>query len=152
MSLIVAKPDIQKFVLGGKAIFTVENRFSGGRFTYSVKQKKEGGIFWVSLLNGPDNTADYRFFGTIFPASGVDRFTHPPTFKHSGRAKIGGEAPSVRAWNWFFNRLFSFDKEFPLEFEFHHAGRCARCSRALTVPDSIRSGFGPECAAIVRGF
>jgi hypothetical protein len=27
----------------------------------------------------------------------------------------------------------------------HHEGRCGRCGRTLTVPESIESGFGPEC-------
>ena len=34
----------------------------------------------------------------------------------------------------------------PEGYEARHEGRCARCGRALTVPESIDSGFGPECA------
>jgi hypothetical protein len=30
-----------------------------------------------------------------------------------------------------------------------HEGRCGRCGRKLTVPESIESGFGPECASIL---
>jgi hypothetical protein len=146
MSLINSKDDIRRFVQGGNAVFTIENRLTGNRFTYKVTQKKNGDIYWVSLLNGPDNTSDYRFFGTIFPPSGVERFTHPPSFKHSTKGQITESAPSARAWKWFFERLFHPTQEFPIEFEFHHAGRCARCARQLTVPDSIRTGFGPECA------
>lgn len=145
MSLIHNKLDIKKFLLGGNAVFTIENRLSGGRFTFKVRQKKAGDIYWVSLLNGPDNTADYRFFGTIFPAPGFEKHTHPPRFKHSTKGQISETAPSARAWKWFFDRLFS-GNDFPIEFEFHHAGRCARCARQLTVPESIRTGFGPECA------
>lgn len=148
MSIINSKPDILNFLLGGKAIFTIENRLSGGRFTFKVTQKKQGDIFWVSLLNGPDNTADYRFFGTIFPPQGAERHTHPCTFKHSANGKIGFDAPSVTAWRWFFERLNS-PKEFPLGFEFHHAGRCGRCGRRLTTPDSVRTGFGPECRELM---
>lgn len=29
-------------------------------------------------------------------------------------------------------------------------GRCGRCGRRLTDPESIRRGIGPECAALVR--
>jgi len=146
MSLIHSKPDIRRFVLGGHAIFTIENRLSKGRYTFKVTQKKKGDIFWVSLLNGPDNTSDYRFFGTIFPAYGFERHTHPPRFKHSSRGQISEAAPSAVAWKWFFQRLFHDQRDFPIEFEFHHAGRCGRCGRQLTVPESIRTGFGPECA------
>jgi hypothetical protein len=30
--------------------------------------------------------------------------------------------------------------------EVWHEGRCGRCGRRLTVPESIESGLGPECA------
>jgi hypothetical protein len=33
----------------------------------------------------------------------------------------------------------------PSGWEFRHEGRCGRCGRTLTVPESIDSGFGPEC-------
>jgi hypothetical protein len=32
--------------------------------------------------------------------------------------------------------------------EFWHEGRCGRCGRRLTVPDSIASGYGPECVLV----
>jgi len=148
MSLLHDKLAIKAFLLGGKAIFTLENRLTGGRFTFKVNQKKNGDIYWVSLLNGPDNVSDYRFFGSIFPPQGVDKFTHPPTFRHSAKGKITEDAPSAKAFRWFFDRLFAA-KDFPIEFEFHHAGRCARCARRLTVPHSITTGFGPECAELM---
>jgi hypothetical protein len=31
-------------------------------------------------------------------------------------------------------------------FDVHHEGKCGRCGRKLTVPESVKSGFGPECA------
>jgi hypothetical protein len=33
----------------------------------------------------------------------------------------------------------------------HHEGRCGRCGRTLTVPESIESGIGPECAKKMAG-
>lgn len=134
--LISSKERIKSFVHGGKAIFTLENRFTGNRFTYKVSQKKGGDIFWVSLLNGPDNTSNYRFFGTIFPSG----------FKHSPNGKIGEDAKSVVVWKWFYEKLMS-GGEFPLQFEFHHSNRCGRCGRLLTTPDSVSTGFGEECRA-----
>jgi hypothetical protein len=29
--------------------------------------------------------------------------------------------------------------------EIWHEGRCGKCGRTLTVPDSIANGLGPEC-------
>jgi hypothetical protein len=32
-----------------------------------------------------------------------------------------------------------------------HEGRCGRCGRRLTVPESIESGYGPECIGKIGG-
>lgn len=50
----------------------------------------------------------------------------------------------ARGFAWFWRTLTN-GRDFPAGFEFWHEGRCARCSRRLTVPESISSGFGPEC-------
>lgn len=33
--------------------------------------------------------------------------------------------------------------------EIWHEGKCGRCGRQLTVPESIESGFGPECVKMI---
>lgn len=50
------------------------------------------------------------------------------------------------AWFW---RFLSSGRDFPETFQFWHEGRCARCGRRLTVPESIATGWGPECAAVI---
>jgi hypothetical protein len=37
--------------------------------------------------------------------------------------------------------------ELPKGLKVHHEGRCCRCGRKLTVPESIETGLGPECAS-----
>lgn len=56
----------------------------------------------------------------------------------------------AKGFAWFWRTLTS-GREFPAGFEFWHEGRCARCSRRLTVPESVASGFGPECVKLVAG-
>ena len=53
------------------------------------------------------------------------------------------EAQSALAFNWVW-RAISTDNV-PEFVSVHHAGRCGRCGRKLTVPTSIESGFGPDC-------
>lgn len=50
----------------------------------------------------------------------------------------------ARGFAWFWRTLNG--GTFPATFEFWHEGRCAACARRLTVPQSIATGFGPECA------
>jgi hypothetical protein len=36
-----------------------------------------------------------------------------------------------------------------LQFKIWHRGFCAKCGKALTVPESILTGVGPDCAAML---
>lgn len=122
------------YMLGGNAKVTLVSKFSGNRFTYQIKQKDlDDGRFlhFVSVLNGPDNTRDYVFLGTIFGGQ---------FYRHSQKSRITHDAPSARAFAWSWDHLDS------PEIEVWHSGKCSRCSRDLTDPESIARGLGPVCA------
>jgi hypothetical protein len=53
----------------------------------------------------------------------------------------------MRAFDWMWTHLLR--DAIPGMLEIWHEGRCGRCSRKLTVPESLKSGFGPECAGKV---
>jgi hypothetical protein len=123
------------FMFAGHAIVTLESRKTGTHFTYRISAAPEGQPHFVSLLTGADNGSDYEFFGTIF---------NELDFRHGKRARIGREAPGVRAFVWAWDRLSH--GEIPEDLVIHHEGRCGKCGRPLTVPESIESGIGPVCA------
>jgi hypothetical protein len=128
------------FVLAGKAIFTVENEKTGNRFTYKVKQAEDDKKVWfVSVLTGPDNGSNYAYIGTIF---GND--FHVPTinFRWTIKSTVTKECQSFKVFSWLFKNMTGL----PLFVKVHHEGRCGRCGRRLTVPESIKLGLGPECA------
>lgn len=130
---------ILRFVLAGKSRFTLVSVASGQRFTYRIKASSDGQVHFVSLLNGPDNETQYAYFGYI--RRGV--------FFHGGaKAKVSADAPSAKGFAWFYKLLSQTAGNANLDprIEFWHEGRCGRCGRALTVPESVASGFGPECA------
>lgn len=120
--------DAKKFVLGGKAHFTIVSKKTEVRFTFKLTKAKEKEVFWAYLLRGPNNEMDYKYIGAF--ANG------------SFYAKELGST-SVKALTWFLENLFA-DK-LSNNLELWHVGKCARCGRKLTVPESIDSGFGPEC-------
>lgn len=130
----LTRDNILKFILGGKATFTIRNEATGNRFTYKIKKHKTKDLFFVSLLYGPDNENDFRFLGTIFERS---------HFVYGQKSTISKEATSYKAFYWVFRRLIS--KESLETVTIWHEGKCAKCGRKLTVPESIESGFGPEC-------
>lgn len=123
-----------RFVNGGKAIFTLVSKKTGQRYTYKVSESSDGEVFFVALLSGPDNTEDYSFIG----------FIRDGAFRHSRKARVGVDAPSFRAFDWFYRNLES--PTLLAGLEVWHEGKCCRCGRTLTVPSSIAIGIGPECA------
>lgn len=132
------------FVIGGNATFTLQG--TRERFTFRVRAgdvKQSGPYagrpapFFVSLLTGPDNTTDYAYIGLLDVERGTLRLTKG--------SRAGADAPSVQAFNWCMSRLRAGASVAPARV--YHLGRCGRCGRALTVPSSIISGFGPECSA-----
>lgn len=66
-------------------------------------------------------------------------------FVHGRKSKIGPEAPSAKGFAWFFQALAT-GRDLDGVAEVRHAGKCGRCGRKLTVPESIDTGFGPSCA------
>lgn len=133
-----------RYVLGGQATFTLRSKRTGTRFTYHVNKSDDGKVFFVKVLTGADNVNNYQFIGTIFDAA-----TPFPVFRYSRKSRITTGAPSVVAFVWAFSRLAAGVA--PAELEIWHSGSCGRCGRRLTVPESVASGFGPECARLIGG-
>jgi hypothetical protein len=134
-SHVLALGTITAFVLAGRAVFTVRNPRTGNRFTYRVTAGKgEGAPHFVAVLTGPDNTADYTYLGCIFTDG---------RFVVTKKSRISPKAPSSVAFRWVWERLHAGRSLGPVEV--HHEGRCGRCGRPLTVPESIESGLGPIC-------
>lgn len=133
-----------RYMLGGKATLTLRSKRTDTRFTYRIDKSDDGQVYFVRVLNGPDNNADYQFLGTIFPNELLG--TH--VFRHSRKSRIGADAPSVVAFAWTLGMLKrGIDSPY---LEIWHEGSCGRCGRRLTVPESIASGFGPECSKLME--
>lgn len=133
-------PAIRSFIIAGHATVTLKSKKTGSRYTYKVsvprEQNADRPIWFVSLLSGPDNEHSYQYFGNL----------RPHTFEVGRNSRISADAPSVRAFRWFYTKVLQEESEAALEqLEVWHEGHCGRCGRKLTVPESIESGFGPEC-------
>jgi hypothetical protein len=98
-----------------------------GNATFTVTSRRTG------VMRGPDNETNYTFLGTIF--NGTD-------YRHGRRSMIAPDAPSAVAFAWIWAHI---NDDLSQAVDIHHAGKCCRCGRKLTVPSSIESGIGPEC-------
>lgn len=138
----ITTPDaVREFALAGNATLTLLSRATGTRFTYRIRQPKEDKPYFVGLLRGQDNENDFQFMGTIFKHVDMQ-----PLYISGRNSKIGRESQSSKAFVWFWDHVRK--GELPNSLEVWHEGRCGRCGRKLTVPSSIESGMGPECARI----
>jgi hypothetical protein len=138
------------FLLAGDATVTFRNDETGTRFTFRLSCPKkdterggrvadrENGLRFVALLSGPDNTTDYQYLGCI--RDGGD-------YVHGRKSRVHADAPSVEVFAWVWDHLRA--GTLPATISIWHEGRCGRCGRALTVPESVASGFGPDCAALL---
>ena len=127
-----------EFIFAGNARFTFLNANTGNRYTYRVKKHKTvEDLFFVSILNGPNNEDNYNFIGSV----------RNSTYKHSAKSSATEDAVSVKVFTYVLTHLVKGD--LPSFIEIWHEGTCGRCNRALTVPSSIENGIGPECARII---
>jgi hypothetical protein len=133
----MAIADPKTFIKAGKAFFTIKSKKTDARFTFKVTKCDEKDIWFVSVLTGSCNETDYSYMGCIF---GDD-------FRLTKKSRFNEDCLSYKAFNWMWNMLKSGN--IPESMEFYHEGRCGRCGRKLTVPESIESGFGPECIHMV---
>jgi hypothetical protein len=119
--------------------YTIESP-KGGHKTFRIKTAKNGGLKGkriLSLLVGPDNTADYNGFATL-----------------------DDNATAFRVWRKFENGDMPFYAFMLAEMilkgdESRYVARgyrllqstvCRVCNRKLTTPESVKSGIGPDCA------
>lgn len=130
---VEAKPDFQGLPDGTYTVEHVE-----GHKTFEVKTQKADAKFApgkriLSVLIGPDNEADYVGIGFV---STDNRGIH-----HLGPWKkfqsIGSHARDAA------QMLLDDPREALV------AGRCARCRRLLTTPESLERGLGETCAGLM---
>jgi hypothetical protein len=141
----------KEFVTAGRAVFTLEipaefqNKFSTKpHYTYKVTHKEASGQYreawFVSLLTGPENTHDFTYMGMLDPENGKVNLTQKSRYPSDSWPVNLFQRSLLNVWNGTQRKIIDAG------FKLHHEGRCGRCGRALTVPTSVESGIGPECA------
>lgn len=124
------------FMLAGNAILTLRSHRTGAHYTYRVRRAGEGKTLWfVSLLTAPEV---FTYLGIIREAAQGLRFAT------SAKSCQSGDSPAAVGFERMFRGLSSRGTIIS-GLDFMHAGKCGRCARRLTHPESLDSGFGPEC-------
>jgi hypothetical protein len=126
----------------GRAALTFRNTEKETHMTIKVKQardkfdrKKKLPIFFLSVSLLGDRNTGYIHAATIYQDT--------MNIKLSSSAQNNEQLLKVVQfiWNALANPQILKDKKVALL----HEGRCCRCSMPLTHPESINTGFGPDC-------
>lgn len=142
---LISAENVIDYILAGKCIITLKSKKTGVRFTYKIVCKRgvkpeNADIWFVNVLTGPNNNADYTYMGQIKEQKGELNFWRGKD------SPIGESAQSYIAWNYIWN-FFRKKTDHP-QLEIWHEGRCCRCGRRLTDPVSIERGIGSDCAGL----
>lgn len=135
---------VKAFFTGGRAVFTIEipEHFQkihkcNPHYTYRIRNKENS--YFVELLSGPDNGRSYSYIGLFNVETGQLALT--------GKSRVTESAWSVRFFRRSMANIFENHPEAITNsgFNLHHEGKCGKCGKKLTVPESIRIGLGPKC-------
>lgn len=132
------------YALAGMATITLQSLRTGVHYTYKVKAAKDSethevkpGLYFVNLLtDGSADEGTFTYLGMI----------RDGRFSLTKKSAMQNDSGPVAAFNYFW-RLQSLTPELVVR----HEGKCGRCGRTLTVPESIDAGIGPECASKMGG-
>jgi len=131
----------KEYILAGDAVLTFRNSETGNRFTYRISRPKDADEKCPHFVkartgSGSDN-GQYAYFANIWP----DEKRGLKGLQHGRRSQLTYDDLSVQAFAWIWDHI----DDLPDSIEVWHEGRCLRCGRQLTVPESIAQGYGPEC-------
>lgn len=136
----IAAENAKDYILAGNATVTLVSKKTGTRFTYKIRVGKNAGDpHFIRLLTGPDNTRSYSYMG---------RIVNQESYIHDRKNRAGSaNSPAAKGFLWVWTKLLARQfKDVDANVEIWHEGKCGKCGRKLTVPESIATGIGPVCA------
>jgi hypothetical protein len=133
-----------EYVVAGNSYFTMFSHKTGKYLSYTLKRKdsfqgKYEYVYFVKKAGGSENGV---FLGTLF--FGDNAFSYK-----LGKDTIKSEENEKRlqSLTYVLNHLARGDFSMPLSV--YHHGKCGKCGRKLTTPESILTGLGPECSKML---
>lgn len=126
--------------------YTIESTKTGEHRTFWIRTQAADAKFApgkriVSLLSGSENDDPDSYTGFAFiDEQGIHVWT-----SKRGSGKLF-EQYAETLWPLALDGAFSPWVE--RGYRLHLEGRCLRCNRVLTTPESVRMGIGPICAGL----
>ncbi len=142
------------YVLAGEAVFTVSNG-TGSHYTYHTYRSKPSGsqrlgAWFIKVLTGPDRSTDFKYIGMLWWDREFGDHTREPVIKITKMSKFMSHHECVKVAQWALRAIWQAANKgyaLPARYSILHEGKCGRCGRPLTTPESLDTGLGPDCAA-----
>lgn len=134
------------FMLAGKSEFTVVSMRTAVRFSFKLTKKKSTSgaagaaefIYFVNVIHG-DNSI---YGGLLY----FDNRTEAFMFSKGKTGLVGAEDVRIKSLLYIVNNLLA--KNYGIDVSIYHCGKCGRCGKKLTTPESVLTGLGPECCKL----
>lgn len=133
-----------EFMLAGKAEFILHSTKTNDDFKFELTKKesredKDKFIYFLNVLNGYEKT----YAGVVW----FDNKTQEFKFSQGKKGNISPTEISIRSLMFVLNKLLR--KEIVQYLDVFHVGKCGKCGKKLTTPESILTGLGPVCAKAI---
>lgn len=131
---IVENKYIKDFLLAGKCTCSIRNNKTGNEYLFEINENnKNDKMYFIQSITGMGKIyAGYLFLqedGSII-------------YNKGPKGQIPEEDKRIQAILYVLKNY----EILPPYVIVQHLGKCARCRRPLSDPESIRRGLGPECA------
>lgn len=117
-------------------IYTLTNLQTGNHRTFRIRTIRKGKLAdrrIVEMLVGSDNNNDYQAFGFV-AGEYIDVWRR---FQGNGKPSFHDKIAKLL--------MAMFSAQGPQGIDMQESRICMRCNRTLTTPESIATGYGPEC-------
>lgn len=141
----VKQSNALNFMLAGNSEFILYSTKTQDKFRYTLKKKKankesnnenEEYIYFLNMYN--NGSMEYQ--GIIAFNSSLNQFKF-----YKGSKGLGNSSDvRIRSLEFVLNKLFTGQTVGNLIV--YHVGKCGRCGKKLTDPESILTGLGPSCS------
>lgn len=133
--------NVLRFITAGKSEFSIKNEVTGTHYTYKVMkarnpQRDSKAVFFIRVC--------YEYLNFQYAGCLIIGQDNSITYSKGVTGKIDSDAPSIKGLLWLFDKAVH-NKPIDKRMGIYHFGRCARCGKVLTDPESVRIGLGPDC-------
>lgn len=143
---VINNKDALPFILAGKSEFTIQSNNTGKQFAFKMSKQKSTAsyedssefVYFVSVLQNEKST----YAGILLYNSKTSLFE----YRRGSKGKIEVSDIRIKSLLYILNSL-NIGK-YDINVTIYHCGKCGRCGKKLTTPESILTGLGPSCSKL----